>query len=113
MKGKHKKFKTTIGTKKSIAKLCFLICKLVGLEKEGLSFVSVKAGTKLKTKIVLWTIFTTRPEGELPPSVLICTPTKLGVYFFIKKNVKFCKKYLQKFVLYDIKRRREENFYYG
>ena len=53
----------------SIAKLCLLFCKLVGLEKEGLSFVSVKADTKLKTKIVLWTIFTTRPEGELPPSV--------------------------------------------
>ena len=67
--GNHVGSSPTIGTKKSIAKLCFLFCKLVGLEKEGLSFVSVKADTKLKTKIVLWTIFTTRPEGELPPSV--------------------------------------------
>ena len=48
--GNHVGSSPTIGTKKSIAKLCFLFCKLVGLEKEGLSFVSVKADTKLKTK---------------------------------------------------------------
>ena len=45
--------------------MLFCFSELVGLEKEGLSFVALKADTKLKTKIVLWTIFTTRPEGEV------------------------------------------------
>ena len=58
--------------------------ELVGLEKEGLSFVAVKADTKLKTKIVRGTIFTTRPEGETTIGT-IKSIAKLCLFLYVRK----------------------------
>ena len=64
--GNHVGSSPTIGTKQEngIADAIFLF-EAVGLEKEGKQFQGLPAARlEISLKIVQWTIFLTRPEGE-------------------------------------------------